>query len=396
MHAIAAPPYFRHPRTVFHRLMASSLSQPRFRLGYRPALDGLRAIAILLVLGYHAQIPLFRGGFLGVDLFFVLSGFLITTILIEELQRTGSIRLWHFYKKRFLRLLPALAFLMVVYVAVSVSDMAVMRYTLLRSGIVVGYISNWVMALDIMPMNMMSHTWSLAIEAQFYILFPILLGFLAARCRWQTIRMLLLGAIVVVCLFRLLLWASGAEWYRLYYGTDTRADALFWGCWLGATLTTTHGWRSSFWSKWARQALTPALLLLGLFVTMANVGNIHHYSWSFPAVALIGTLIIFHLVTAPQDRIHRFLAHPLLVGIGKISYGLYLWHYLIFSVIHWLDIAELMVLLVGTPLSIALALLSYYGVERPFLRRSRRSASYPAPNTEHKPTPSGAAQPIKR
>ncbi len=351
-----------------------------FRLGYRPALDGLRAVAILLVMGFHAHIPNMGGGGLGVDIFFVLSGFLITTILIKELQNTGRINLRRFYIRRVLRLFPALVLLITVFVAISaVQDEATFLHTVKASVLVLTYVANWAMISNITEHIIFSHTWSLSIEEQFYTLFPLVLVWVLARLKWNHLPILLLVIIGTINIWRITLMAGGAPWYRIYYGIDTRVDALLWGCWLGVTLAIAVK-RTEFWEGWSRRAILPAIATLLLLTITADLNNATHMVVVFPAVAMLTTLILFYLIIAPRGYVHRILEWAPLVAIGKVSYGLYLWHPPIYNLIRSVDISPRQILLYGTPLTIAMTLLSYYLVEKPFLRLSARLATNPLPS----------------
>ena len=207
---------------------------PVFRLGYRPALDGLRAVAILLVIAYHDG--LLEGGFVGVDVFFALSGFLITSLLVEEWRERGTIQLGRFYARRALRLAPALSvFVFTVYAATHwlVPSMAgalegrwALAALLYLTNILTAYGGEY-------PLGLVSICWSLAMEEQFYLLWPLLLRTaLRARLSWRVLA-LLLGALVFACnVLRLGLARRGGEeaWLRIYFGPDTRADAILVGC----------------------------------------------------------------------------------------------------------------------------------------------------------------------
>ena len=166
-----------------------------FRLGYRPSLDGLRGVAVLVVMAHHAYVPFFRGGGVGVDIFFVLSGFLITSLLLEEWRRTQDISLRGFYIRRGLRLLPALFMLLLVLQAYALLRMRGDAFWEMEKaiGAVLGYFGNWVAALGLYDMRVLSHTWSLSIEEQFYFLWPIIL-LLMLRSRWKRTR--ILGALL--------------------------------------------------------------------------------------------------------------------------------------------------------------------------------------------------------
>jgi peptidoglycan/LPS O-acetylase OafA/YrhL len=135
-----------------------------FRLGYRPALDGLRGVAALLVMSFHFQIPGWSGGFLGVDVFFVLSGFLITSLLLEEWQRSGTVCLRRFFLRRALRLFPALVLVLLV-----TAPFVSYRWPL----VALGYVANWALAFKFVTFGPISHVWSLSVEEQFYLIWPI-------------------------------------------------------------------------------------------------------------------------------------------------------------------------------------------------------------------------------
>src|SRR5262245_4168116 len=213
------------------------------KLGYRPALDGLRGIAIALVVGFHA----FRwpaNGALGVDLFFVLSGFLITTLLLEEHRSFGRIGLRRFYVRRVRRLYPALLLLLLALVAVT---LAAGGFPSLDSPPAIGvasaltYTANVVVAAS--PSHVpagMVHLWSLAAEEQFYVVWPLLIVLLL---RWRSMRLLATSLVVLLLLaiaYRLRLALAGASIGRLYYGPDTHADSLLVGCAVGCGFHAAH------------------------------------------------------------------------------------------------------------------------------------------------------------
>jgi len=231
--------------------------QPRppaapFTLGYRPPLDGLRGVSILAVMSYH--IGLIRGGFLGVDIFFVLSGFLITTLLMDEWARTGRISLRKFYARRALRLLPALVLLVVACdVTVMViarlywapeSFMPVVFGMVYASVVVFFYIGNFVM-ISGQTLWILGHTWSLSIEEQFYVLWPLCLWLLLrwARRRGFILPVLVLG-IAASLLLKVALVRAHAPLTRVFFGLDTRFDELLIGVARGVIKIATPPWRS--------------------------------------------------------------------------------------------------------------------------------------------------------
>src|SRR5262245_21094061 len=200
-----------------------------YPLGYKPELDGLRAVAVMSVLLMHGGMPGFHWGYIGVDLFFVLSGYLITSILLREQLRTGQISLLSFYQRRALRLFPALAVLCIVFLAYAFFVLRDPTQGLREIVVVALYLSNWTRAAGLNFPEWLGHTWSLAIEEQFYLLWPLVLLAISAARRPIPLLLAVAGAIVAVSCWRLTLVMHGASTDRLYNGTDTRADALLMG-----------------------------------------------------------------------------------------------------------------------------------------------------------------------
>src|SRR5262245_14814228 len=215
---------------------------------YRPALDGVRALAVSAVLLFHGGVGALRGGFLGVDAFFVLSGFLITSLLLAERARHGRIKLSAFWVRRARRLLPALLVLLVVVVAAFRSVLAGTEVMLLRGDALaaLGYIANWRMIYrgsDYFAQNAspspLQHTWSLGIEEQFYLLWPVLmvavLGLAARRSRAALLAVTLAGATASAIAAAMLYGPLDSN--RAYFGTDARAQALLVGALLAVMLS---------------------------------------------------------------------------------------------------------------------------------------------------------------
>lgn len=262
------------------------------RLGYRPELDGLRGVAVLLVLGLHWWPTRLPGGRIGVDLFFVLSGFLITTLMLEE----GRVDLRRFWTRRARRLMPAVAVLLAVF------------WWADGAGWVALYVGNWArVAGDLSPY--LAHAWSLGIEEQFYLLWP--LAYLGLRRFPRPAVALLLAATAVgVGWWRVSL---DAPWERLVNGTDTRLDGLAIGC------AVAFGWpwlRSLPW----RLAALPCLVGLGA-VAVADADLL---GWGYTLVSL-GWAVVLLAVLDGNGR--TVLSRRGLVRVGVLSYSLYLWHY---------------------------------------------------------------------
>lgn len=354
-----------------------------FHLGYRRWLDGLRGVAVLAVLAYHFGLA--SGGFLGVDLFFVLSGFLITTILVEEWQKRGTVRLGQFYLRRGLRLLPAfLALLLVGYLAIRLfrpGQTATYTGEMMVAGC---YLANWP-TLHNTDMPSLGHTWSLSLEEQFYLIWPVLLYFML-RLGLSRRRILLLVAcgIVASASHRLVLHrlyrASGepnlTTVLRMYTGLDTRADALLVGCLVGLLAVWNLLPASRRFLAGIKTASILATAVLGWLILNRTIhfGKPQLHEGGYTLVALLGGVLIVRMLLAPSRIGTRILEWSPLVFVGRLSYSLYLVH---IPVIYWLKPAGLgwaypgQTLLVGV-LCLAASLVSYYGVELPFLRLKHR------------------------
>jgi len=326
------------------------------RLGHRPALDGIRGVAILAVVGFHlAGWP--AGGAYGVDLFFVLSGFLITTLLLEEQNKAGRISLRGFYVRRARRLFPALAaMLLVIAAAGPIAFGAKRTIEIVASSL---YAANFVRAFaasDPLAVGPAGHLWSLAQEEQFYLVWPlILIVFLRFR-----LRGLLVGALLMfvgLCVYRWALAANGATFSRLYFGPDVRADGLMLGC--AAAFAHASGVRVSGRWGWVGLAVFVLACLPAHPATVASQVRL------LPVVEIGSALLI--LAVLQRGTLERMLAFGPLVWLGTISYSLYLWHYFA-----WWATGHRAVL--ALPISVVLALASYHLVERRFRHRRSKAA----------------------
>ena len=347
----------------------------RFHLGYRPALDGVRGIAILAVLAVHTNHlfgwSVLKGGSIGVDIFFVLSGFLITSILLEEWSTTANINLKHFYARRFLRLVPALVLLSAVLLAFSgllfsAAEAAQTRRTI---PIALLYLTDFFASLAPQTaLGALRHTWSLAIEEHFYLLWPpVLLFLLKSGLSRRGLLLLTTSVAVALCLHRALLFDAGVSPARTYYAFDTRADSLLVGC--AAGIAVSWGFVKNFNRL---NVLAVALIVVCLIATDFATPKMH--KGGFTILAATTALLLINLVSGQVTSLRRMMETRPLVWIGKISYGLYLWHYPMFK---WIKYAgapwpvKLALALVGT---FAVASVSYYLLESPLLRLKRRFA----------------------
>jgi len=314
---------------------------PVGRLGYLPGVDGLRAVSVVAVLAYHAGLTWIPGGFLGVEVFFVISGYLITSLLLSEHRAAGTISLKAFWHRRARRLLPA-AYAVLFAVASFAATFARDEQAPLRAPLVaaLGYASNWYLvvteasyfATDGRP-SPLQHLWSLAIEEQFYLAWPlVVLGLLRLfRGRRWPLGLLVAGGAAASALAMAALYRPALDPSRVYYGTDTRAQGLLLGALLGLI------WRPG---RARRERVTPAPLtlelagLVGLAGLIAAFSFVHDYEPRLyrGGFTLIGVLSILAIAacTHPGSRLARRLGWAPLAWIGTRSYGLYLWHWPIF------------------------------------------------------------------
>ncbi|MBE9528135.1 MAG: acyltransferase [Proteobacteria bacterium] len=355
----------------------NSNDKEHFLKGYVRELDGMRGLAIVAVMLFHAGSPYARGGFIGVDIFFVLSGFLITALLIKEYDTTKHISLKRFYLRRVLRLAPALVLLLLVLIALTIIflNASSIRYNAIDSVITLFYATNWARALGVHPPNLLGHTWSLSIEEQFYILWPLLLILLLRLIRSRgTIAAVVAGLALVSWGLRVLLALSGSSIDRLYNGLDTRVDTLLVGCALGVVLS------SNLINEGLRKRLSRLLLfltpvsalLLGYFFYALYWKSLHMYYWIYFVIEVLTAIIILDIFISERSIVRRILSFKVFVWVGSISYGLYLWHYPVYRVMMMLKIQSQQVLIYGSIVTLVIATLSYYLMERPILKLKKR------------------------
>ena len=309
------------------------------RLTHLPALDGLRALAVVLVIVYHLDVGVFPGGFLGVDLFFVISGFLITTLLLREHDAEGRIALGAFWVRRFRRLVPLLVVVVAATVAATRWWGVPEQWSAVRGDAVgaLAYIANWrFIAAEqsyfdtVLGPSPLLHTWSLGVEEQWYLLWPLVmvgLGALASSRwgRWAVLAMLVAGIATSAALMAA--WFDPADPSRVYYGTETRAQHLL----VGAALAWLLHVRPNVLELAARRPARPmATLALAALVGVAAVtpdDATWLYRGGLLGISLVAAVVVW-AVALPADRSPLgWLASPTLVWLGRRSYGLYLWHW---------------------------------------------------------------------
>lgn len=343
----------------------------RWSLGYRPGLDGLRGVAVLLVLVNHTGLP-YTGtaGTVGVNVFFVLSGFLITRLLLEERRTFGSVSLKHFYQRRILRIFPV----MYLFLAVTAVVGWMFREPLNQVVFAGTYVSNFVRAGG-NSMPLLPHTWSLAMEEQFYLVWPILLvvlltwslapGNTAGTAR-RTITVVILGGVLLSFGARIALGVSGASLLRLHNGPEVAIGVLLVGCLL------------ALWADRIPDSrfVGPAVFVVGLAAIVAtSVGekSVPFYLVWLPLAIGASVLVIAYLAKGdPRAWPRRGMAWAPLVYLGRISYGLYLWHYTVYYVVK----KNVTVLpykpMLQVSLSLVVAVVSYHFFEVAFLKLKDR------------------------
>ncbi len=353
------------------------------RLGPVPALDGLRAMAVLLVILSHTPLltgepftgislidRFTRGGFLGVDVFFVLSGFLITALLLREQVDTGRVGFWAFYLRRALRLLPALLALLIVHAIYARASGLSMDVEFQSMGAALLYVYNW---LGVWRPNEvaegMGHLWSLAIEEQFYLVWPaIVILFLGVRRHVNIVVAVMVAAIAFIAFHRISVWESSYSWIFPFIRTDTRADSLLVGALVAALWvrrrTPVRGLPIAGWI---------AVLALGFCIIRADPLAPFVYRGGFTLVAVLVGVIILAAVDGRWFGA-RILAIPPLRLIGRVSYGLYLWHLPVFFAVqrYGTDWGTPLRLTVAFGLTILFTAASWRFVEQPALRLKHR------------------------
>lgn len=325
---------------------------------YMPALDGLRAVSVFMVFAIHA-FPggTFPGG-LGVDVFFVISGFLITTILLREHNKTGRISLRKFYLKRALRLYPAF----LVMVAVFLAAFSLLQITFARdlrdSAISLTYLSNIWMTVTGTSLNHLSHTWSLAMEEQFYLVWPLMLILILRLGMPRSAIVILLGVLTAASFVG---WVLTADDFP--YNPLTKAGGLLVGC-IAAVLVERRPWES----KTLAYCSVAAFVLVFAAETAGWIGR--EISMPVASVAVAG--MILHLAYG-QGWLVTALSGRIVTYLGSISYAIYLWHYpIIYALRKSTELPDVAIAAIALVATLALSAASQKLIERPAMRLKAR------------------------
>lgn len=345
---------------------------------YMPGLDGVRAVAVIAIIIYHLNPQWLSGGFLGVDTFFVISGYLITSLLLTEYHNTGKIELMSFWLRRVKRLIPAVLFLVMGVIVLSLIFMPTEIQKVRADSIAaIFYVSNWwyimqnVDYFEQFAVQPLKHLWSLAIEEQFYLVFPIvLLSLLSFIRRLKSIRIIFLILLVISMIAMMVLYVPNENVARVYFGTDTRIQTLLMGVLL-ALVWPPFQLKAKVNRQMRTMIDTAGVVGLAIlficFKFVSETNSILYYGGFF----LISTVTLLVIASSvhPSGYFAKFLGNKVFTFIGSRSYSLYLWHYPIIVLIHHQFVQGQippLVYVVEILLMVLIAEFSYKFIEQPF------------------------------
>lgn len=339
---------------------------------YIKEIDGLRALAVIMVLAYHLKMPFAKSGLLGVTVFFVISGYLITGILINEIEESGGVDLKNFWLRRIRRLLPAVLSMAVVMIFVS----AVVNRVVFTKGCndllsaVFGYNNWWQIFRKVSYFenagapSPFTHCWSLAIETQFYLIYPILLILLSkARNRGKVFAAVTAVLALISVVLMGVLYSPDGDPSRVYYGTDTRAFSLLIGA-LAAIQKEYHIIKVKLRGKlWAVIGSISVLILIGMMMLISSYSSFLYYGGQ--AIVSVLAAFVVYAVTVSRSLLNIILGSNILKWIGDRSYSIYLWHYPIIVLMSGGKRATWWIVILEVVLSVGFAELSYRFIETP-------------------------------
>ncbi len=375
---------------------------PSRSLGQVQGFDGVRGVGVLIVFVAHLNVILpiphllvVPGGTVSLDTFFVLSGFLITTLLLNEQSRRGKVKVSNFYARRVLRLLPALY---VVVVAIALFAWATHTWMHTETASIFSvlfYYGNYYSATaqSVFQPKLASgfqHMWSLSFEEQFYLVWPwVTVALLTIRTRLRTVVIVLLSLIVLVGLHRAISFETGVHWWALFQRTDTRADSILWGTLLA------HLWvrRREPTRGLVVAAWIAAAFLLGCFVLTTQNGPFL-YLGGFDAIDVAVAIVLLAILDGVWGGKRLFNLKPF-IALGLVSYAFYLWHLPVFFAIrhfdtHWDYAVRVVVAFTAT---LGLTLFSWFLLERPLMRWRKRMEAKRIGERVEPPQPEPATEP---
>lgn len=352
------------------------LLSPTARHGYIPGLDGLRACAVILVIAAHFGLSHILPGGFGVTIFFFVSGFLITRLLIAEVEQTGTLAVKNFFIRRIIRLYPALLFMVLG---------STLLYGILGHGgpsaleffAAIGYFTNIFQtaaaAHDVTPFMPWTHLWSLAVEEHFYLLFPLIL--MATGLKWDKLFLVLIAFLILTPLWRAVSFYGlpvDPEYYH-YMLTQTRIDSIVWGCLLSVVLHRVgHIKPFQILIGWVPLAIASAAIVWSFLYRDDSFRYIWRYSLQGAALAVL--MLNFFYFEALRTLVTLMEWSPL-SWVGKTSYGLYLWHYPVYDLCQRSFGETVFSLCLAVLGSFVMTAISFYIVEKSFLKLRRRFGS---------------------
>lgn len=351
------------------------MTPPVARARHLPALDGLRAVAVFIVITYHAGLMQGIPGDLGVTLFFVLSGFLITWLLMREFASTGSISIRAFYTRRALRIFPA--YYVFILFSLALDTALGHRWSLGLVSVAFTYLVNYYNAFLGHPTTSIAHAWSLAVEEQFYLLWP--LACLALLHRSRAVARRTVGIVIVA----VVLWRSALYLFLhapasyVYNAFDTRCDALAIGCFLA--LSSEEGWFASLERRIRSSSLLPLVPIILILLFRHYSSPAYHYSIGMTVDAVLIALFMVQMLGLSTTPLWSWLDHPIIRTLGLISYPCYLYHAWGLSVGEKLlpHGPKVLTFAVGYAATLCMAWGSFKIIERPFLAIKDRISSSP-------------------
>lgn len=345
-----------------------------------PGIDGLRGIAVLAVIVYHFYGAALPGGFLGVDIFFVLSGFLITSLLIREHAGSGRIDLKHFWVRRARRILPAAVTVLITVSVVTAAiggDVAVGLTSQFLGSLL--FANNWVQIAQSQSyfsdagVQVFAHYWSLAVEEQFYVVWPLIFVAVVALSKRVVPLILTFLLAVASAVWMALAYNPEVDPSRVYYGTDTHSFGLLIGAFLAFAITSrTEGdsWPASIRQSRISSIVGP-LALVGLLVMLMAVNATH--PTTYRGIIVLGSLltaIVLWSVVNERGVVSRIMVNPVLRWLGRRSFSLYLWHWPVVSLLaSVMESHSILIALLSAVFSAILAEWSYHAVENPLRRQ---------------------------
>ncbi|GAB3929253.1 acyltransferase family protein [Larkinella terrae] len=380
--------------------MSTSNNLSKTASSYLLPLDGVRTVALLMVVASHFGLGHIIPGGVGLNSFFFISGFLITRLLIAEHNRTGTINLKNFYIRRFLRLYPALLFMLLVSVVFIWAIGCTIHPQEILSSLF--YYRNYFM-IYMRPIQNLDCTllldiqWSLAIEEHFYIVFPLLFVLLF---RFRTLFLIVLtGGIVGILAWRLYLMMTYGPTeltiYTIYHLTETRADAIMYGCLVGLLV---HGPAASTFIRKVNHpvSITIAIALMIISLVYRDQAFRETFRYSFQGIGF-SILIPVLLYNPHLDRLRQLSSTPWLLTVAQLSYSIYLFHWIGISIARYITGSEQITfqyLMIAIPSGLTLSLISYYGIEKRILKFRKQYGANLKPDTATTPQPTLNSQPI--